>query len=236
MSLEVRHIRKSYGSQLALADLNFNLQPNKILGFLGPNGAGKSTALKIIAGYMAADEGQIFLNQCPFNGVDIELKSKIGYLPESNPLYPDMYISEYLDFIAELYQIRDSQNTIKTLLTDIGLNAQLNKKIGQLSKGYQQRVGLCQALISKPELLLLDEATNGLDPNQVIEIRNLIKQYAAGSMVIFSTHLLEEVESLCDEVLILVDGKVKLHAGLEELKIKTPEKTLGEIFKVITSA
>ena len=209
MSIQVTGISKFYGKQKALDNLSFTVNSGEIVGFLGPNGAGKSTTMKIITGYLVADEGEVLVSSINVNKEPIETKKKIGYLPEANPLYYDMYVREYLDFIAGLHKIDSNKKKIIEEKIDLtGLQTESNKKIGQLSKGYKQRVGLAAALIHDPEVLILDEPTSGLDPNQIIEIREVIKTLGKNKTVLFSTHILQEVEAICDRVIIINKGRI----------------------------
>lgn len=201
-----QNISKFYGSQKALDSVSFKAEKGSILGLLGPNGAGKSTLLKILTGYLSADEGEVLVCDHQMGVNQPEMQHLIGYLPEHNPLYLEMYVKEYLEYVAGLYKV--SKNVVAELLEMVGLSAEQNKKIKQLSKGYRQRVGLAQAMVHDPEVLVLDEPTTGLDPNQIVEVRDLIKQLAKEKTVILSTHLMQEVTSVCDEVLIIHQGKV----------------------------
>lgn len=218
MSIEVAHLVKQYGEQKAVNDVSFTIQKGEIVGFLGPNGAGKSTTMKIITGYLQSDGGKALV--CGMDTVTnpIAVKKKIGYLPEANPLYPDMYVREYLRFIAGVHQISDVKTAVEKVISLTGLTVESKKKIGQLSKGYKQRVGLAAALIHEPEVLILDEPTSGLDPNQIIEIRNVIKEQGLNKTVLFSSHILQEVEAICDRVLIISKGTIVANDTLANLK------------------
>ncbi|WP_152287803.1 gliding motility-associated ABC transporter ATP-binding subunit GldA [Flavicella marina] len=216
MSIKVTDISKYYDAQKALDTVGFSIEKGEVVGFLGPNGAGKSTLMKILTGFLLPDEGCVMV--C---GIDVELdpinaQKKIGYLPEQNPLYEEMYVREYLLFVAELHGVQ--KNNIETLVERIGLTPEANKKIKELSKGFKQRVGLAAALLHDPEVLILDEPTTGLDPNQLIEIRELIKELGTNKIVLFSTHIMQEVEAVCDRVLILKNGKIIADENLQELK------------------
>ena len=207
MSIEVKNILKIYGEQKAVNDISFKVEKTEIVGFLGPNGAGKSTTMKIITGYLQQSSGSAIV--CGINVADDPLaaKKKIGYLPEANALYYDMYVKEYLGFIAEVHQLNGrSKQRIEEVIQLTGLTVESKKKVGQLSKGYKQRVGLAAALIHDPEVLILDEPTSGLDPNQIIEIRDVIKQQGKEKTVLFSSHILQEVEAICDRVIIINKG------------------------------
>ena len=209
MSITVEHLYKSYGKQLVLNDISFSIKSGEIVGFLGNNGAGKSTTMKIITGYLEADSGRV--DVC---GVDVakntlEAHRKIGYLPEHNPIYPDMYVREYLRFVAGLYKLGKQANArVDEMIERTGLTREYKKKIGMLSKGYRQRVGLAQALIPNPEVLILDEPTTGLDPNQIDEVRTLIKEVGREKTVLLSTHIMQEVSAICDRVIIINKGKI----------------------------
>lgn len=206
MSIEVRNITKVFGEQKALDNVSFDINNGEIVGFLGPNGAGKSTLMKIITGYIPATEGEVLINGMNILENPIEIRKKLGYLPEQNPLYFDMYIVEYLEFVAGIYGIKNKKARIDEIVSLTGLAPEINKKIGTLSKGYKQRVGLAQAIIHDPEVLILDEPTSGLDPNQIIEIRNLIKNLGKEKTVILSTHIMQEVEAICDRILLIKKG------------------------------
>ena len=218
MSIEVNGITKLYGDQKAVNQLSFSIHQGEIVGFLGPNGAGKSTTMKMITGYLIPDNG--FAKVCNIDVVNnpIEVKRKIGYLPESNPLYYDMYIKEYLDFIGGIHKVNHKQQKIRDVIELTGLGVEQNKKIGQLSKGYKQRTGLAAAMIHDPEVLILDEPTSGLDPNQIIEIRNVIKAQGLNKTVLFSSHILQEVEAICDRVIIINKGNLVADEKLSELQ------------------
>lgn len=206
MSIEVKELTKIYGEQKAVNNISFQVAKGQIVGFLGPNGAGKSTTMKIITGYLQQDAGTAVV--CGINVKDhpIETKKKIGYLPEANPLYYEMYVREYLDFIAGVHHLENKKNKIEEVIKTTGLSSESRKKTGQLSKGYKQRVGLAAALIHDPEVLILDEPTSGLDPNQIIEIREVIKNLGQNKTVLFSSHILQEVEAICDRVIIINKG------------------------------
>ena len=218
MSIEVIGLGKNYGDQKAVSDLSFKIAKGEILGFLGPNGAGKSTTMKMITGYLKADHGTAKICGIDIAEQPIEAKKKIGYLPEANPLYPEMYIQEYLNFIAGVHGIKDREQAIEKVLGLTGLTQERKKKINQLSKGYKQRVGLAAALIHDPEVLVLDEPTSGLDPNQIIEIRKLIKAQGKEKTVLFSSHILQEVTAICDRVIIINKGKMVANDTLVNLQ------------------
>jgi len=218
MSIEVTNLLKRYGKQKAIDNISFKIAKGEIVGFLGPNGAGKSTTMKIITGYLQADGGHASVCGIDVKKIPLESKKKVGYLPESNPLYYEMYIREYLDFISEVHHITNKKKKIEEIIQTVGLMPESKKKIGQLSKGYKQRVGLGAALIHDPEVLILDEPTTGLDPNQIIEIRDVITQLGKNKTVLFSTHILQEVEAICDRVIIINKGIVVADDTLSNLQ------------------
>ena len=225
MSISVQHLTKTYGAQTAVGDLSFSVAQGEIVGFLGPNGAGKSTTMKIITGYLDADKGSVEVMGRRVQDEPLEVKKVIGYLPESNPLYHDMYVKEYLHFIADVHHLGgQSANRIDEAITLTGLTPEYKKTIGTLSKGYKQRVGLAAALIHQPGVLILDEPTSGLDPNQIIEIRELIRNLGRDKTVLFSSHILQEVEALCDRVIIINKGTLVADARLSDLKRAAGEK------------
>ena len=216
MSIEVLSVSKSYETQLALNEISFSAKKGEIIGFLGPNGAGKSTMMKILTGYISPTKGTVFVSGIDVLKNPIAAKAKIGYLPEQNPLYQEMYVREYLQFQASIFKV--SKETIATVVEDVGLIPEVHKKISQLSKGYQQRVGLAAALIHNPDVLILDEPTTGLDPNQLQEIRTLLKKLGKEKTILFSTHIMQEVEAVCDRVIIIKKGELLLDTSIEELK------------------
>ena len=215
MSIEVRNISKSYGVQKALDDISFSINKGEIVGFLGPNGAGKSTLMKILTTYINADEGSARVNGFDVNQNQKSVQRAIGYLPEHNPLYLDLYVREYLAFNADVYKVEKLR--IEEVIQLTGLTTESHKKIGQLSKGYRQRVGLANALLHNPDVLILDEPTTGLDPNQLIEIRNVIKNAGKDKTVFLSTHIMQEVEAICDRVIIINNGKIVADKKLDKL-------------------
>ncbi|TAH10190.1 MAG: ATP-binding cassette domain-containing protein [Sphingobacteriia bacterium] len=234
MSIEVVGLSKFYGEQKAVKNISFTIGKGEIVGFLGPNGAGKSTTLKMITGYLQPNEGKVLIGQKNIAEQPIACKQKIGYLPEANPLYADMYVKEYLSLIAGVHQIKDA-NAIDHIIEKVGLTVEQHKKINQLSKGYKQRVGLAAALIHQPEVLILDEPTSGLDPNQIIEIRNLIKAEGANKTVLFSSHILQEVEAICDRVIIIHKGKIVADDNLAKLKVSKPlEAVFADLTKPLS--
>lgn len=216
MSISVSGISKFYGEQKALDDVNFSIRKGEIVGFLGPNGAGKSTLMKILTGYLAPSAGEASVNGHSVQENPIDAKKSIGYLPEHNSLYTEMYVREYLEFNASLYKI--DKTRIEKVIQETGLTPEANKKIDQLSKGYRQRVGLANALLHDPEVLILDEPTTGLDPNQLVEIRELIKKTGQEKTIFLSTHIMREVEALCERVIIINKGKIVADKKLAELR------------------
>lgn len=231
MSIQVENISKLYGSQKALDGVSFSINKGEIVAFLGPNGAGKSTMMKVLTTYIEASQGQAFVNEFSVTEDKLKVQKSVGYLPEHNPLYLDMYVREYLLFNAEIYKIPKPE--VEAIIERTGLSPEGNKKIEQLSKGYRQRVGLAAALLHNPEVLILDEPTTGLDPNQILEIRNLIKTEAAnsGKTVLFSTHIMQEVEAICNRVIILNQGKIVHDKSLEETLKEAP---LEKLFATLT--
>ena len=235
MSIKVKHLAKYYGLQKAVDDISFEANPGKILGFLGPNGAGKSTTMRMLTGYLSSTSGIAEINGKPISKQDINFKKEIGYLPENTPLYTDMYVREFLTFVGETYGLENLANRVDEVIKEVGLTPEQNKKIGMLSKGYKQRVGLAQAIIHQPKVLILDEPTSGLDPNQLTEIRSLIKDLGKEKTVIISTHIMQEVEALCDEIVIINKGKIVANSSLAELKLQYSTLSLEDIFKKLTS-
>lgn len=224
MSISVKNISKFYGNQKALDDISFEVGLGQVVGFLGLNGAGKSTMMKILTCFIPQTSGTASVCGFDVNEDSIEVRKRIGYLPEHNPLYPEMYVKEYLEFIAGIYQLKgDINNRINEMISITGLQQEQKKKIGSLSKGYRQRVGLAQALIHQPEVLILDEPTSGLDPNQLTEIRALIKSIGKERTVLLSTHIMQEVEAICDRVIIINKGKIVTDENTSVLKISPQE-------------
>ncbi len=216
MSIEVQQISKLYGEQKALNGVSFTIKSGEIVGFLGPNGAGKSTLMKIITTYITQSEGMVSVNGHNVATDSMQVKKSVGYLPEHNPLYLEMYVKEYLQFNASIHKVGKAR--IAEVISLVGLDSEAHKKIGQLSKGYRQRVGLAAALLHDPEVLILDEPTTGLDPNQLVEIRNLIKDIGKTKTVLFSTHIMQEVEAVCDRVIIINKGQLVIDKKLKDLK------------------
>lgn len=244
MSVVVKGLTKVFGSQRAVDDLSFEVKKGEILGFLGPNGAGKSTTMKMITGYLEPNEGMIEV--CGMNVAEsgLEVRKKIGYLAENNPLYKDMYVKEYLNFVASVHHIKNPQARISEMISLTGLTQEKGKLIGSLSKGFRQRVGLAQALIHDPEVLILDEPTSGLDMNQLIDIRSIIKELGKTKTLIFSTHIMQEVQALCDRVIIINNGKLIADDPIEllqnrikgenllHLEFKTPNFNIMEMERI----
>ena len=230
MSIEVQHLLKQYGEQKAVNDVSFSLHKGEIVGFLGPNGAGKSTTMKMITGYLQPDDGEIKVCGIAVSKDVMHAKKKIGYLPESNPLYYDMYVQEYLKFVAGVHSIQNSKFKIQSVIELTGLDIENKKKIGQLSKGYKQRVGLAAALLHEPEVLILDEPTSGLDPNQIVEIRHVIKEQGKNKTVLFSTHILQEVQAICDRVIIINKGELVADSSVEALKLNAKSNKIAVTF------
>jgi ABC-2 type transport system ATP-binding protein len=218
VSVIVERLSKIYGEQKAVDEISFKAEPGKILGFLGPNGAGKSTTMKIITCFIPASSGKVTVCGFDTNSDSLEVRKRIGYLPEHNPLYLDMYVKEYLAFVAGLHDLKNPKDRIQEMIALTGLEREQHKKIGQLSKGYRQRVGLAQAMIHNPDVLILDEPTSGLDPNQLSEIRKLIKQIGQQKTVILSTHIMQEVEAICDQVVIINKGKIVANDDTKNLQ------------------
>jgi ABC-2 type transport system ATP-binding protein len=236
MSVEVKGLTKIYGEQKAVDNISFQINKGEIVGFLGPNGAGKSTTMKMITGYLAPDEGDITVSGIDVKKEPLQSKKKIGYLPESNALYYDMYIKEYLSFVADVHSVNDPRSTVDHIIETVGLTPEKNKKIGQLSKGYKQRVGIAAALLHNPEVLILDEPTSGLDPNQIVEIRQVIKEQGKDKIVLFSSHILQEVEATCDRVIIINKGKIVADDKLGNLQKNSSASIVKVQFKEVIEA
>lgn len=224
MSIIVSNLRKQYGTQVAVNNISFQVNKGEIVGFLGPNGAGKSTTMKMITGYLGADTGTIEVCGMPAGEAHTAVKQKMGYLPEANPLYFDMYVREYLLFVAGIHKVPQAKDAVESVIATVGLSPEAHKKIGQLSKGYKQRVGLAAALVHQPEVLILDEPTSGLDPNQIVEIRSVIKQLAQNKTILFSSHIMQEVEALCDRVIIINKGNIVANELLSNLQKNNDNK------------
>lgn len=236
MSIKIQNLTKLYGSQKAVDNISFEVNTGEIVGFLGPNGAGKSTTMKISTGYLPASSGTVEVCGFEVNTAPMDVRKNIGYLAEHNPLYLEMYVGEFLEFIGSLYHLKGKflKDRIAGVIDLVGLELEKKKKIGQLSKGYRQRVGLAQALIHDPKVLILDEPTTGLDPNQLAEIRSVIKNIGAQKTVVFSTHIMQEVEAICDRVIIINKGKIIENKSLAELK--QSGKNMEEIFRELTNS
>ena len=224
MSIETNHITKIFGEQKALNEVSFSMKEGEIVGFLGPNGAGKSTLMKILTGYITPTRGSATINGYDVIEQSLKIRESIGYLPETNPLYQDMYVREYLEFTAGMYQLNgNTRNRTEEMIRLTGLSPEQHKKIGMLSKGFRQRVGLAQALIHNPSVLILDEPTSGLDPNQIIDIRNLIKEIGKAKTILLSTHIMQEVEAICDRVIIINNGEIIADDSTQNIMEKAGE-------------
>ena len=233
MSLEIKKINKKYGDQDALIDVSFSLKKGDIVGFLGPNGAGKTTLMKIITSILKQDSGDITINGYDTQKNEISTKRQIGYLAENNPLYKDMLVTEYLDFVASLYEIENKKDKVKEIIKKTGLEGEIKKKIEELSKGYKQRVGIAAALVHDPNVLILDEPTTGLDPNQLIEIRKLIQEIGQKKIVLLSTHILQEIPKICNHIIIINKGRIVENTKMQNL-IKT-SNNLEDHFQKLTA-
>ncbi len=242
MSIVVNNLAKNYGSQKAVNNISFKIEKGEIVGFLGPNGAGKSTTMKMITGYLNPDGGKAEVCNIDVAQNPLETKKKIGYLPEANPLYYDMYVREYLNFMADIHKIENTKHNIEAVIEKVKLSLEANKKIGQLSKGYKQRVGLAAALLHNPEVLILDEPTSGLDPNQIVEIREVIKELGKEKTVLFSSHIMQEVQAICDRVIIINKGTIVADGTLntllknkqaKELRLEIRENVKFDLFEGI---
>ena len=231
MGIVIKDLTKKYGNQLALDKVSFSIKKGEVVGLLGPNGAGKSTLMKSVSGAILPDGGDVLLNEFSVLKHPLETKKRIGFLPENNPLYYEMYVKEYLRFVADIRKVK--KNLVDEVIERVGLTPESHKKIKQLSKGYKQRVGLAQAILSDPDILILDESTNGLDPNQILEIRELIRSIGQSKTVILSTHIMQEVEAICSRVILLNHGKVVSDSPIEEFKGQY--KNLEEAFHKLTN-
>ncbi|MEZ5014080.1 MAG: gliding motility-associated ABC transporter ATP-binding subunit GldA [Chitinophagales bacterium] len=237
MSVSVEHITKVYGEQKAVDDVSFSASPGEILGFLGPNGAGKSTTMKILTCFIPQTEGKATVCGFDVEKQSIDVRRHVGYLPEHNPLYPEMYVKEYLEMAARMHGLKKAGNRIEEMIDTTGLSPERKKKIGQLSKGYRQRVGLAQAMLHDPKVLIMDEPTSGLDPNQLADVRNLIKRLGKEKTVILSTHIMQEVNAICDRVLIINKGKLVADDTVSALKNKQKGNTIVQVsFKEVFAA
>lgn len=226
MSVSVNGLTKIYGEQKAIDSVSFEAAKGEVVGFLGPNGAGKTTTMKIVTCFMPPTAGTVNVSGYSIIDQSLEVRKRIGYLPEHNPLYKDMYVKEYLSFMAGIHKIPGKSKRVREVIDMVGLGAEQHKFIGQLSKGYRQRVGLAQAIIHDPEVLILDEPTSGLDPNQLVEIRKLIKDLGKEKTVIFSTHIMQEVQAICDRVLIINKGKIVIDTPIGQLQEKFTGKSI----------
>ncbi len=229
MSIEVKEVSKIYGSQKALNEVSFSIKKGEIVGFLGPNGAGKSTMMKIITCFLPQSKGEVKVCGFDVSEDPMEVKKRVGYLPEHNPLYLDMYVREYLGFIAGLHGIKNKKERVAEIVKQVGLQVEQHKPIGALSKGYRQRVGLAQALIHDPEVLILDEPTTGLDPNQIVEIRNLIKSVGKSKTVMMSTHIMQEVEAVCDRVIIVNKGNIVADDSSQNIAVDSSKELVIKV-------
>lgn len=232
MSISVQNITKLYGTQRAVDGISFEVSSGEIVGFIGPNGAGKSTTMKIITGFLSDFEGTVMVNGMDVRTNALEVKKHIGYLPEHNPLYTEMYVREYLTFVAKMYGLgKDTKSAVDKVIEEIGLTKEQHKKIGMLSKGYRQRVGLASVLVHDPEVLILDEPTTGLDPNQLLEIRGLIEQVGKSKTVLLSTHIMQEVEAICNKVIVISNGHIVANDTADNVK---QNKSLEQAFHELT--
>lgn len=235
MSIKVNNLSKRYGTQWAINAISFSVSPGEIVGFLGPNGAGKSTTMKILAGFIPQTAGDVTMCGLDLKEHSLEIRKKVGYLPENNPLYLDMYVAEFLLFSAELAGVKNTRNALEKAIELTQIVDERKKKIGQLSKGYRQRVGLAHALIHDPSILILDEPSSGLDPNQAIEMRSVIKQLGTEKTILLSTHIMQEVEAMCGRVIILDQGKIIADDTLIGLKKTAKGQSLEDIFRNLTN-
>lgn len=235
MSISVKNLSKHYGKQKAVDSISFEAKPGRILGFLGPNGAGKSTTMRMLTGYLEPTSGEAKISDKDIVHQSIVAKKDIGYLPENTPLYTDMYVKEFLNFVAQTYKLKNISERVEEVIKMVGLTPEQHKKIGMLSKGYRQRVGLAQAIIHNPDVLVLDEPTSGLDPNQLVDIRALIKALGKNKTVIISTHIMQEVEAICDDIIIINKGKIVANDTLEGIKKANNQSSLEDIFRKLTT-
>lgn len=235
MSISVRNLSKYYDKQKAVDSISFEVKPGRILGFLGPNGAGKSTTMRMLTGFLAPTAGEVKIGNKNILTQAIEAKKIIGYLPENTPLYTEMYVKEFLNFVGQTYGLANLSARIDEVINLVGLKPEQHKKIGMLSKGYRQRVGLAQAIIHDPEVLILDEPTSGLDPNQLVDIRALIKELGKNKTVVISTHIMQEVEAICDDIIIINKGKIVANDSLAGIKQAHQQNSLEDIFRKLTA-
>lgn len=234
MSVKVKELSKNFGHQKAVDAISFEAKSGRILGFLGPNGAGKSTTMRMLTGYLNPTSGKVEIDGKLITTKTTHIRNEIGYLPENTPLYTEMYVKEFLSFVGETYGLKNLTEKVNEVIKKVGLTPEQHKKIGMLSKGYQQRVGIAQAIIHNPKVLILDEPTSGLDPNQLADIRALIKELGKDKVIIISTHIMQEVEAICDDVIIINKGKIVTNDSLLSLKEKYAPQSLEEIFKKLT--
>ncbi|WP_316832190.1 ATP-binding cassette domain-containing protein [Pedobacter aquatilis] len=235
MSISVKNLSKHYDKQKAVDSISFEAKAGRILGFLGPNGAGKSTTMRMLTGYLEPTSGSAEIAAKDILTQTIAAKKHIGYLPENTPLYTDMYVKEFLSFVGQTYGLQNLTQRVEEVIKMVGLTPEQHKKIGMLSKGYRQRVGLAQAIIHNPEVLILDEPTSGLDPNQLVDIRALIKNLGRNKTVVISTHIMQEVEAICDDIIIINKGKIVANDTLEGLKNANNQSSLEDIFRKLTA-
>lgn len=235
MSISVKNLSKHYDKQKAVDAISFEAKPGRILGFLGPNGAGKSTTMRMLTGYLEPTAGEVEISGKNILSQAIDAKKHIGYLPENTPLYSDMYVKEFLHFIGDAYNLPNLSVRVEEVIKKVGLTPEQHKKIGMLSKGYRQRVGLAQAIIHNPDVLILDEPTSGLDPNQLVDIRALIKELGKDKTVVISTHIMQEVEAICDDIIIISKGKIVANNSLEGIKKAHQNSSLEDIFRKLTA-
>ncbi|UKT64603.1 ATP-binding cassette domain-containing protein [Pedobacter mucosus] len=235
MSISVKNLSKHYDKQKAVDSISFDAKPGRILGFLGPNGAGKSTTMRILTGYLEPTLGDVKIAGKDILTQAVDAKRLIGYLPENTPLYGEMYVKEFLSFVGEAYSLTNLTARVDQVISIVGLIPEQHKKIGMLSKGYRQRVGLAQAIIHNPEVLILDEPTSGLDPNQLVDIRALIKELGKNKTVVISTHIMQEVEAICDDIIIINKGKIVANDSLEGIKNANNQNSLEDIFRKLTA-
>ncbi|MCZ4223626.1 ATP-binding cassette domain-containing protein [Pedobacter rhodius] len=235
MGISVKNLSRHYDNQKAVDSISFDAKPGRILGFLGPNGAGKSTTMRMLTGYLKPTSGEAEIADKSILTQAIEAKKHIGYLPENTPLYTDMYVKEFLNFVGQTYELKNLAHRVDEVINMVGLTPEQHKKIGMLSKGYRQRVGLAQAIIHNPDVLILDEPTSGLDPNQLIGIRALIKELGKNKTVIISTHIMQEVEAICDDIIIINKGKIVANDSLDGIKKANNQDSLEVIFRKLTA-
>ena len=240
MSIEVKNLFKYYGDQAAVRVASFSVSKGEIVAFLGPNGAGKSTTMKILTGFISASSGEVKVCGMPVDVDSLDTRQVIGYLPEHNPLYLDMYVKEYLEFVGRIYKVKNLKERAAEMIKAVGLEVEQNKKLGALSKGYRQRVGLAAAIIHDPQVLILDEPTSGLDPNQLVEIRELIKKIGKSKTVMLSTHIMQEVEAICDRIVIINKGQIVADDTAQHLQLNLSHQTVyaefdGQLSKSVLS-